>query len=481
MRPNILMLFPDQWRGDWLGAISDLPLRTPNIDALIERGVSFGRAWTPSPLCAPARSCFATGKHYGRAPVVNNSMDNPPNTPTFYARLRDGGYQVANAGKSDLLKGAHSWGVDGRHVVNGVDQLAQLGFTHGFDSAGKKAAEKAYADGYPEPYTDMLKRRGLIDRFMADYAHRSVGKEKMPMSDWIGCRVHRPPEAYANVVPVDLPEDAYNDNFVGKAADELIRDFDPARPWFLIVNFPGPHEPMDVTAEMAACWKDVTFPLPHLRDNSDAELQQDIRRRYAAMLENVDRWLGVYIDTLRGLGQLGRTLIVFASDHGEMLGDRNLWKKQVPYEASVRVPLVVAGPGVRPQGHLPKALASLLDLPVTLLSQAGIAVPDDYEGQDLSGVLKGEGLPEGRTVISGLGGWRSITDGRYKLLVGFRTDVFQEGLQFGSLTPEAFKGGLLFDLDRDPLETDNLWAAAVTVRDRLLEQLLAATGSDARQ
>ncbi|KGE02306.1 sulfatase-like hydrolase/transferase [Rhizobium sp. YS-1r] len=471
MRPNILMLFPDQWRGDWLGAISNLPLRTPNINALIARGVSFGRAWTPSPLCAPARSCFATGKGYGRAPVANNLMDNPPDTPTFYARLRHGGYQVANAGKSDLLKGAHSWGIDGRHVVNGVDQLAQLGFSHGFDSAGKKAAEKAYAEACPEPYTEMLKHRGLIDRFMADYAHRSVGKEKPPMADWIEGRIQRPPDAYANVAPVDLPDDAYNDNFVGAAADRIIRDFDPAKPWFLIVNFPGPHEPMDVTADMATRWRDVEFPLPHLRDNADAALQQDIRRRYAAMLENVDRWLGIYIETLRELGRLDETLIVFASDHGEMLGDRNLWKKQVPYEASVRVPLVLAGPGVKPQGHVPGLLANLLDLPVTFLSHAELAVPGDYEGCDLTRILKGEGPPEGRLLTSGLGGWRAITDGRYKLLVGFTTEIFQENLQFGGLTPETFETGLLFDLEKDPLETENLWESAVEVRDRLLAQL----------
>lgn len=474
MRPNILMLFPDQWRGDWIGAISDLPLRTPNIDALIARGLSFGRAWTPSPLCAPARSCFAVGKGYGRAPVGNNLMDNPPDTRTFYARLRDGGYQVANAGKSDLLKGAHSWGIDGRHRVDGVDRLAQLGFSHGFDSAGKKAAEKAYADGYPEPYTEMLKQRGLIDSFMADYAHRSVGKEKPPMTEWIEGRICRPPDAYANVSPVDLPDDAYNDNFVGQAADRIIRDFDPARPWFLIVNFPGPHEPMDVTADMAARWKEVTFPLPHLRDNADRELQQDIRRRYAAMLENVDRWLGTYLATLRDLGQLDDTLIVFASDHGEMLGDRNLWKKQVPYEASVQVPLILAGPGVVSRGHIPNAVASLLDLPVTFLSQAGLTVPGDYEGRDLTAVLEGGVLAEGRTVTSGLGAWRAITDGRYKLLIGFSPDVFQESLQFGRLTPDMFKCGSLFDLEKDPLETENLWERAVAVRNRLLAALQAS-------
>jgi len=87
--------------------------------------------------------------------------------------------------------------------------------------------------------------------------------------------------------------------------------------------------------------------------------------------------------------------------------------------------------------------------------------------------MKGAESLDGRTVTSGLGNWRAITDGRYKLLVGFRTDIFQESLQFGSLMPEAFETGTLFDLEKDPLETDDLWSSAPDIRDRLLVQLRA--------
>lgn len=136
-----------------------------------------------SPLCAPARACLAVGKDYGRAPAANNLMDRPHDISTPYARLRDGGYRVANAGRSDLLKGAHNWGLDGRHRVDGVDRMAVLGFTHGFDCEGKKAAERAYAEGHPEPYTYMLERQGLIDRFKTDDADRFVGGQKRSMAD----------------------------------------------------------------------------------------------------------------------------------------------------------------------------------------------------------------------------------------------------------------------------------------------------------
>lgn len=108
----------------------------------------------------------------------------------------------------------------------------------------------------------------------------------------------------------------------------MLQDFDAAKPWFLIVNFPGPHEPMDGTSDMISRWRDMRFPLPALRDNADPDLQIDIRRRYAAMLENIDRLLGIYIETLKERGKFENTLIVFASDHCEMLSNRNLWKSR---------------------------------------------------------------------------------------------------------------------------------------------------------
>lgn len=478
MQPNILMIFPDQWRGDWIGATSNLPLRTPNVDQLLTRGVGFGRAWTPSPLCAPARSCFACGKGYDRAPVRNNAMDNPIDVPTFYRELWNGGYQVANIGKSDLLKGGNAWGVDGRHVVDGVDRMSALGFSHGFDSAGKHAAEKAARDGCNEPYTHMLQERGLIPQFLDDFSRRKVGSAgKLPLSDWLTGAQTVPPDAYANVTPAPLPPDAYNDNFVGQAANEQLKSFDGDKPWFLIVNFPGPHEPMDVTPDMIEGWETVDFPLPARRENGDEGLQQAIRRRYAAMLENIDRWLGIFTETLNALGQYENTIIVFASDHGEMLGDRNLWKKQVPFEPSMHVPMIIAGPEIKARGYMPDVPANLLDLPTTFLSFAALQIPEDWDGFDLRGFLYGEAPYPRAMTTSGLGAWRAICDGRYKLVVGLDMSQHQEDLQYGTFDPSSLHEGQLFDLQEDPLELRDLWAAEEDVRERLLGRLKADIGA----
>ena len=110
--------------------------------------------------------------------------------------------------------------------------------------------------------------------------------------------------------------------------------------WFLQVNFTGPHAPMDITQSMAELYQDEVFPLPD-DDKLPAETHQAIRRNYAAMIENIDRWIGLYLEVLEKRGDLSNTLIVFSSDHGEMLGDHGRWGKGDPYHPSVSVPLVV--------------------------------------------------------------------------------------------------------------------------------------------
>ena len=92
-KPNILFLFPDQWRGDWLGCVSNFGLRTPHLDALANRGMLFTQAYTPSPLCSPARACLAFGRDYDHCGVPDNTYNTDTNQPTYYKGLRDSGYR----------------------------------------------------------------------------------------------------------------------------------------------------------------------------------------------------------------------------------------------------------------------------------------------------------------------------------------------------------------------------------------------------
>ncbi len=472
-RKNILMIFPDQWRGDWINALSNIPLRTPNLNALVASGVSLGRTWTPSPLCAPARTCLATGLHYDASPVRHNREDMPLNQMTFYRLLRDSGYRVANLGKSDLLKKAHSWGPDGRHNRDGIDCMTQIGFSDGFDSAGKHDSINAAEKGCIDPYTDMLKSRGLIGTYVNDYKKRELqSPAKVPLSAWLDGSWAEPPPAYTNIDPVQIPDDAYCDNFIGTQTIDMLKEFSGDQPWFMMVNFSGPHEPMDITKDMADRWAEVDLPIATGCCHSDPDLVQTIRRYYAAMIENIDDWVGKMIDQLKDQGQFENTLIVFSSDHGEMLGDRNLWQKSVPFEPAVHVPLIISGPGVVPRGNLPGATGSLIDLPPTLLGLAGVPIPGSYSGYDLRSFLAGDSENPREHTQTGLGSWRAITDGRYKLVIGLDDSVPQDEIQFGKFDASEPIKGALYDLWNDPHELTDLWEKEQPIRKRLLQVIM---------
>ena len=165
-RPNILLLFPDQLRFDWTQANRELPVRTPNLEALASRGVRFTNAIVPSPLCAPSRACLAAGKEYERCGVASNAEDYPLDQTTYYKLLRDAGYHVAGCGKLDLSKRSHLWGLDGKARMN------EWGFSDMVNNAGKFDAITASAQEPKDPYMAYLYRRGLAQAHIADFRRR---------------------------------------------------------------------------------------------------------------------------------------------------------------------------------------------------------------------------------------------------------------------------------------------------------------------
>lgn len=436
-RPNILFLFPDQHRFDWISTYGTVAVRTPHIDALASRGMWFPRAVCPSPLCAPCRAAMARGLAYDRCQVQTNGQNMPDDAATFYQVLRDGGYQVGSCGKLDLRKNAFSWGIDGQHMVQGRSIFRQWGFTHGRDSCGKHDGVTAWRKGLPEPYFAMLEQHGLVDAHVQDFAKRVTSNG-----------------TYEYTAPTPLPANMYVDNWVGRSATELLSSFRRDTPWFLQVNFSGPHEPMDVTAAMAERWATANLAEPHRSTQFTPEKHQAIRRCYAAMIENIDAWVGRCIEAVRVRGELDDTLIVYSSDHGEMLGDHDLWGKQHPHQASIGVPLVCAGPGVKALGRV-ETPVTILDLPATFTEAAELEGLADWDSRSLVPVLRGETRSTRDVVQSGFGHWRTVFDGRYKLVA--RSDRRTNGSGKVAATDEKVMS--LFDLSADPQEDRDIAAS----------------------
>lgn len=430
-RPNILFFFPDQHRFDWLGTTSGLPVRTPNLDKLGQRGVRFTRVLSPSPLCAPARACLASGKAYARCGVRNNGSDYPLNQTTFYSLLRAGGYWTTACGKLDLNKPDNDTGLHGKRF------LKQWGFSDGINNLGKWDAVLNGAITPTDPYMAYLHKRGLAAMYVADMRKRSHAR-------------------HADTWPSPLPEDAYCDNWIARNGLKLMQSFPKDQPWFLMVNFAGPHDPWDVTQEMWERWRGVKFPPPDGSDGYSQEVNNNIRRNYSAMVENIDRWMGVYLRNLEKRGELENTLVAYCSDHGEMLGDHDLWGKWVPYQPSVSVPLIMAGPGVKNYGPC-DALVSTMDLAATFLDYGGVERPADMDSRSFRPLLEGQTNHHRDWLLSGLDLWRLSYNGRYKFIDRFDPTFPGRGKQVKRYSAAVrHQPPLLFDELKDPEENSSL-------------------------
>ena len=212
---------------------------------------------------------------------------------------------------------------------------------------------------------------------------------------------------------------------------------------------------MDITVRMEKLCRDRKYPQPNQPAEYTPDIHVAIRQNYTAMVENIDRWTGIFLNEVKARGELDNTIVVFSSDHGEMLGDHGRWGKSVPWQPSVGVPLVAAGPGIA-RNHISDSLVSVMDLAATFLDYAGVPRPSDMDSRSLRPVLEKKSRTHREVVRSGLNQWRTVRDNQYKLVRGFGvTDA----------------PPMLFDLLADPLENRNIAANAPDVVKRLSQAL----------
>lgn len=436
-RPNILFFYPDQHRFDWTSLNPELPDITPNLRQLAKQGVHFTNAFSPSPVCAPSRACLASGKTYANCGVASNGNPYPLHQTTFYSLLRDAGYRVLGCGKFDLDKPGKKWGADGRHQRQGKPSLLEAwGFSDGIDNAGKQDGVNAYKNlKRLEPYFAFLKSRNLADAHIKNF--------KTLDHDYAG--------------PSIMPDDAYCDNWIANNGLDLIRSVPKPKPWFIQINFNGPHPPMDITKSMYEKWKGTKFPPARAGKGSDMSAK---RRNYGAMIHNIDRWLGIFQEELKKRGELENTLIVYCSDHGEMLGDRGMGGKSKPYHPSACVPLVISGPAIRKNVVCDKPMETL-DLTATFLDYAGIPISKDMDSRSLRPFLEGRSGLLRTHATSSLGGWSLVFDGRYKLIAN-RPKEKKSKKKMKSTTELV-----LYDLKTDPVEIHDISGQHPDIVERL--------------
>jgi choline-sulfatase len=424
-QPNILLVMADQLTAFALPCYGHPVVKAPHIARLAQQGVLFENAYCNSPLCAPSRCSMMAGRLPSRIGAYDNASEFPASVTTIAHGLRAQGYRTCLAGKM--------------HFV-GPDQL------HGFE-------ERLTTDIYP-----------------ADFGWTPNWDAPEERIDWWYHNMLSVKQAGIAEATNQLDFDDEVTFHAVRFLKDHVRSDDP-RPFFMTVSFTHPHDPYAIRETYWNRYRDdeITPPRmgplapdrmdPHSRRlvrvsamDEAAITLADVRRArhaYYGAISYVDDAVGELIGTLQGFGLADDTILVFTSDHGDMLGERGLWYKMCFFEWAVRVPLIFWAPS-RFAPRRAFGLASLLDLLPTLLElgrpQEGPTAAIEYEGASLTPALEGGELPE-RTV-----------SGEY-LAEGALAPIFM--LRHGThkfiwSEPDP---PMLFDLARDPNELQNLTAS----------------------
>ncbi len=469
-RPNLLVIMADQLRHDWLGATGTNGVSTPNIDALAARGRRFTQTCTNAAICVPARTALATGRSPEQLGSLGNDAVLGLDTPTHYQHLRDHGYHVGVVGKLDLAKSASYNGRRGDRPP-----VFSWGFTHPLEGEGKM-----HAGLFPTPqgpYGFWLQEQGLYERFHVDYAQRFSGMRRRRQTGDRTIPLYAGDGLFRDSV---LPTEAFEDHWLGQQAASWLEHAGRDFPWYLFVSFVGPHDPFDPPTEWADRFRDAVLPapIPAAADTAGgpASLQPwpmtseqiaTARRQYTAAVALIDEQVGVILSTVERLGIAGNTIVVLTADHGEMLGDHGVFQKSVAYESAMRVPLIVAGPGIEP--GVSDALIELADLGPTLCELAGLPAQADLDARSFAALLDAAGEGSHRRVaVCSEAHYIAIRSARHKVIRHFD----RAGLELSGEPDEVY------DLITDPTEQHNLDAEDPTVASAVRDELVALARTD---
>jgi choline-sulfatase len=424
LAPNILLVMADQLTPFLTGAYGHPVVQTPHLDRLADGGVRFDAAYTPYPLCAPARAAFLTGRYASSMGCFDNAAILPSDVPTVAHYATNAGYETVLSGKMHFI---------------GPDQ------THGYGRRLTTDVFPASLDWLP-----LLNPDGSLPRTGHARGYVAPNAGVRPWTKFL----------------------AYDEETQFRAL-EYLRERGRARPeapFFLTVSYHHPHDPFHVTQELWDLYDGAeidipTFPddlaetysaldrwLNHAHETEAVALRDPdnlrlLRRAYYGLVTYVDRKLGELLQALESTGQRDETIVVFTSDHGDMLGEKGMVQKRCFYEWSARVPLVVNFPDGRAAGRVIGQPVSLLDLAPTMLDWAGVPASARLamDGTSLTGLMDGDSqAADARAVLSEYH-LEKVLAPSFMARRGQQKYVYIHG-----------HGSQLFDLEADPGEWHNL-------------------------
>lgn len=454
-RPNIILIMTDQQRYDTIGALGYPYMETPEMDRLVREGTAFTRCYINAASCVPARASLFNGYHPHTTGILRNGDSW---RHTWVERLAASGYFCANLGKMHFQPFDAQGGFHVRHTLE-----------------NKERRNKEVGLYYLDEWDRALAAHGIAAR--PNYRAWPDFEERLGAYEW------------------PLAPELHSDNFTGDLCKWWIERYEKIEPLFLQIGFPGPHPPYDPTAEIGARYLAKDLPLDDITDEDldsqpaafkalrerHVERQPDSvahrirptrearhrqRAYYLANVSMIDQKIGEILGSLRARGHLDNTIVIFMSDHGDSMTDHGHSQKWNNYEQTVRVPLVIWGPGRVPAGKRVDELVQLFDVGPTILEYAGVPVPETFEAQSLKPALDGEPFA-GRPFVCCEQG-RDSNQNAAELITMLRTKRHKLVHILGQ------DDGQLFDLEQDPAEHRNLWddPGHAEIKRELVEQLL---------
>lgn len=383
-KPNILVIMSDQLRHDALGCNGNETIRTPNLDRLAASGIRFTHSFTPNPVCVPARISFTTGcySHKAADGMKDNGGKIQPGFPKIGEELNERGYETYAVGKLHYLP----------YRPPGEERTLH----------GLKTVELAESGRLLRKYDPLGEKEGVEDYH--DYL-KSVGWGGYTRGHGLGNNDIFP-------APSPIPEQHYVDTWVAERAmhymDEHQRRY-PDKPFFMWASMPKPHSAYDPPRPYDTMYDPRNMPEPvgdidllrergldmmvrdhynYIWDLLSPEAKKVIKAHYYGMVSLQDKLVGRLLDFLEQKQLRDNTIVIFTSDHGDLLGDFGLYFKRSFYNGSVKVPLLISFPGVIKPGQTSHHLVGLQDLLPTLLSLIGEPLRSDaaIDGLDLTPV-----------------------------------------------------------------------------------------------
>lgn len=509
-RPNFLIFLTDQHRADHLGCYGNAVVRTPHIDALAGAGWLFERSYVANPVCMPNRGSMMTGRMPSAHGARGNGVPLPLESVTFADLLAEFGWRTALVGKSHLQNMETVPPALPPAAPSGLLASAEL------DEARRtpvrsEAYRQELRSSWDHPghrlrlpyygFQEVVLCNHHADECFGDYA-RWLATHHPEAAGRLG-REHglRDPRFVApQAWRTRLDEWQYPTHYIAEQSSDWLRRHareHPDRPFALLCSFPDPHHPwtppgrywdlydpdtIEVPAtarsaqgqprHVAWLWEEratgrARLESPRLFAAPEREIREIIALTYG-MITNIDDRIGRVMQTLRECGLDRDTVVVFTSDHGDLMGDHGIvLKGPLHYQGLIRVPFIWRDPAAAERG-VRRDLASSMDLAPSILRRAGIEAPHGTQGQALFDT-SGAPRPSGRTGVL-------VEESQQRAYLGFDTPV-----QVRTLVTERHRlslfhagdWGELYDLQQDPLEECNLWedAAHAALKSRLLQEL----------